>query len=143
MRVRDIIHGSGSRIRLVLNQGQAGEGPVIRLSDPDRPGTAAVLLDLYGGELLAGFLMSARLSDAGELADEGSTGDAPIRLRLVAVGDRPVIIIDQAGTEMSLVQPLWDRLYTELLLVIAHGRNIDHAGFARTRAGVESGRLLH
>lgn len=142
MRVRDIIHRSGRRVRLVLEQAQPGEGPVIRLVDPECP-AGQILLDVYGTELLAGFLMSARLAKPGELADEGCHGDYPLRLRLGASGNRAVVALAQSGAELLLHSALWDRLYTELLLVVAHGRHLGRSSPTATLVGVEDHRLLH
>ncbi|GAA3997297.1 hypothetical protein [Sphingomonas humi] len=142
MRVRDIIHRDGPRLRLSLAPGEGGHGPLIRLSDPGRPGSRSILLDLYGAELLVGFLMSARLSAVGELADECCNGDYPLMMRLCAVGGSVRIELDQLGEGLPIAGKLWDRLYAELQLNLAHGRNLAASG----RPGFmlsQSRRLLH
>lgn len=143
MRVRDIIHRSGRRLRLSLVPGEGGEGPFIRLCDPTRIAPATILLDLYAAELLAAFVMSARLATVGELADERCGGDAPLLLRLTAGSGGSRIELDQLGERLALPEMLWDRLYTELQLALAHGRHLGREGPAADLAPHEARRLLH
>lgn len=143
MRVRDIIHRDGRRLRIGFSSGLGGDGPVIRLGDPGRNGAGTIMLDLYGGELLAAFLMGARLSRLGELADERCNGDFPLHLRLSARGGEMRVEIDQLGHRLDLAQPLWDRLYAELQLVLAHGRQLGRMTATGTLLAGEGRRLLH
>jgi hypothetical protein len=143
MRVRDIIHRDGPRLRLSLLPGEGSEGPLIRLGNPGSVMSGSILLDFYGAELLAGFLMSARLSVIGELSDECCGGDYPLRMRLCATGGAVRIELDQLGERLSLERVLWDRLYTELQLTLTHGRHSDGAALAGGAIGHEARRLLH
>ncbi|UUR07514.1 hypothetical protein [Sphingomonas glaciei] len=143
MRIRDIIHRDGARLRLSLAAGDSGDGPLLRLTEPEALFPASVMLDLYGIELLAGFLMSARLSAVGELADESCTGDTPLRMRLCAQGGANWVEIEQSGTRLLLHRKLWDRLYAELQLALAHGRHLRDVAPAIELALREARRLLH
>lgn len=138
MRVRDILHRDGSRLRLTLTPPASGEGPMIRLGDPDRAFSVTIILDLYGADLLAAFLMSARVSKVGELAEERCHGDWPLRFRLNAKGGEARVELDQLGQCLQLPKSLWDRLYTELQMVLAHGRYLGQAapaGFSSPKDG--------
>lgn len=119
MRIRDIVHDSGRRLRIGLDR-SGGEFMLIHLSDPACP-SEPVQLDLYGGELLAGFLMSARLAGGSGLGEERSGGLFGCRLRLV--GNASIELV-QDRSRLHLPQILWDRLYAELLLALAHGRHL-------------------
>ena len=143
MRVRDIIHRDGRRIRIALAPREGGDGPLIRLSDPNRANGGTIMLDLYGADLLAGFLMSARLSKLGELSDERCNGDCPLRLRLSAVGGEARIELDQLGQRLVVGRPLWDRVYAELQMVLAHGRHLGCVAPSSGPALGEGRRLLH
>lgn len=142
MRVRDILHRDGSRFRLTLTPPASGEGPMIRLGTPDRAFPATIILDLYGADLLAAFLMSARVAKVGELAEERCHGDWPLVLRLNAKGGEVRVELDQLGQRLHLPKAIWDRLYAELQMVLAHGRYLGQAvpaGFSFA----EGRRLLH
>jgi hypothetical protein len=143
MRVRDIIHRDGRRLRLSLSAGESGDGPLIRLSDPGRFAPPTILLDLYAAELLAGFLMSARLSAVGDLADERCHGETPLNMRLCAEGGEVRVELDQLGERLLLARSLWDRLYTELQLTLAHGRHLGQAAPAGGLLLRDGRRLLH
>lgn len=143
MRVRDIIHRNGRRLRLSLARGESGESPLIRLSDPVRPVPAAIMLDLYAAEVLAGFLMSARVSAVGELSDERCNGEYPFALRLTAAGGGVHVELDQLGLRLLLPRMMWDRLYTELQLVLAHGRHLIEVTPPGGARQSEARRLLH
>lgn len=143
MRVRDLLHRDGPRLRLSLAPGESGYGPLLRLSDPGRVVPASILLDLYAAELLAGFLMSARVSAVGELADEACLDDYPLVMRLAAVGAEIRVELSQGGERLVLPRMLWDRLYTELQLALAHGRHFARAAPASGLGPHEQRRLLH
>lgn len=142
MRVRDIIHRDGPRLRLSLAPGEGGTGPLLRLSDPAWVACGFILLDLYATELLAGFLMSARLSAVGELADEQCNGDYPLCMRLSAKGGEARIELEQLGERLVVGRKLWDRLYAELQLSLAHGRNQGETG-RKSAGAVPERRVLH
>jgi hypothetical protein len=140
MRIRDIIHASGLRLRISLDRSDH-EALLIQVSDPAAC-TAAVQLDSYGGELLAGFLMSARLAHDGELGDERCHGPFGCHLRLINPAN---IELRQDDSRLLIPQLLWDRLYAELMLVLAHSRNL--AGLWHSARGSDlqpsASRLLH
>jgi hypothetical protein len=71
--------------------------------------------------LLAGFLMSARLAAGGDLGEEQCGGLFGCRFRLLSDVE---IELSQAGGRILLPQVLWDRLYAELMLSLAHSRHI-------------------
>jgi hypothetical protein len=116
---------------------------VVRLCNPGCGLFGAISLDLYGAELLAGFLMSARLAAIGELSDERCNGNYPLRLRHYATGGNVRIELEQFGERLILARNLWDRLYAELQLMLAHGRHLAGAGPASGPTLREAGRLLH
>ena len=143
MRVRHIIHRDGRQLRLTLSRGEGGEGPLIRLGDPLRVCPAAILLDVNGAELLAAFLMSARLAAVGELAEESCNGDYPYRLRLSAQAGVARVEIDQLGQQLLIARSLWDRLYAELQLVLAHSRQLSRTAATSGVSAIETRRVLH
>lgn len=145
MRVRDILHPSGCQLRIGLDRGLAGEPMMVQLSDPASRGTQPILLDLYGTELLAGFVMSARLAAIrGGLADERCDGLLPCEFRLVGKGRAAVIELRQQAESLAVPQQFWDRLYAELMLALAHGRHLaDSARMAPPAEGSGGMRLLH
>ena len=143
MRVRDIIHRDGRRLRLRFSAGESGYGPLLRLGDPGRADPATVILDLYAAELLSGFLMSARVTPIGELPEESCLGDYPLAMRLRARGGEIRIELVQGGEGLQIPKVLWDRLYTELQLVLAHARHFARATSASGFALFDQRRLLH
>ncbi len=143
MRVRDIIHRDGPRLRLRFSTGESGYGPLLRLGDPERANPATVILDLYAAELLAAFLMSARVTPVGELPEESCLGDYPLAMRLGARGGEIRIELVQGGERLLIPRTLWDRLYTELQLVLAHARHFARATSASGFALFDQRRLLH
>ncbi len=143
MRTRDIIHRDGPRLRLRLSAGESGYDPLLRLGDPGRANPATIILDLYAAELLAGFLMSARVTAVGELPEEVCLGDYPLSMRLGAHGGDIRIELVQGDERLLITRPLWDRLYTELQLVLAHARHFARAAIASGFALFDQRRRLH
>lgn len=144
MRIRDIKHASGKVLRIGLDRDGGEDSMIIQLSDPLEPSGAPVLLDLYGAELLAGFVMSARLALAGDLAEEQCGGTLGCRLRLRRGAGETAIELTQGAKPLRVPAPLWDRLYAELMLVLAHGRHLAGArhGGSTTEAKAPA-RILH
>jgi hypothetical protein len=118
MRIRELVHVSGYRLRISLDRSDGAM--LIHLSNPAGR-SQPIRLDLYGGELLAGFLMSARLAAGGELGEERSDGLFSCRFRLLS---KAAIELSQDEGRLLLPERLWDRLYAELMLALAHGRNL-------------------
>jgi hypothetical protein len=136
MRIRDIVHCSGRRLRVVLDRGD--EAMMIQLSDPSCAGDP-VMLDPYGTELLAGFLLSARLS-GGQLAEEWSGGLLGCRFRLT----REHVELSQDNRLLLVPSSMWDRLYAELMLAVAHARHHLPSGHLHGQLGRVPGLgLLH
>ena len=143
MRIRDILHVSGPALRIGLDDD--GEGHlVLQLSDPARATDKPVRLDLYGGELLAGFLLTARLANPDEeLAEERSDGPFGCTIALRGKTRRATIEIRQDGQSLVVSNLLWDRLYAELLIALAHGRHGRHGTFLLRGDSRPHSRLLH
>lgn len=118
MRIRDIVHVSGTSLRVLLDRGD--EDLLIQLSDP-QASSEPVSLDPYGSELLAAFLLNARLAGGAGLAEEGSAGLFGCRFRLVR---GKAVELSQHGRRLLVPDLLWDRLYAELMLAVAHARHL-------------------
>lgn len=120
-RVREIIDARGVRLRLRAERHSTGARIVMQR--PDVAGQPQATLDLYGAEVLWGFVMSARLAVPDLLPDERifGTWSATLRLEVDPVS-RIEIDTHQAGHPLSIPCTLWDRLFAELCLVLAHGR---------------------
>jgi hypothetical protein len=143
MRVRDIIHPVGGRLRIVLDREPGTAAPIGRLSDPGRPERPVILLDGLGLDLLAGFLLNAGLADHGRLADEESQSDWPLRLRLVDEQGRASVVLYQEKRMLAVPDVFWDRLYGELLLVVAHARHMQAPAGPAVQPWAPPARLLH
>lgn len=120
IRTRDIEDSSGTclRVRLSAHTGDAE----VKLERRDQDHRPSVSLSLAGTEILSGFLMAARLSAPRPLPDEITEYPCPTLFRLECT-DETKLIIEQEGRHRLLIdQWLWDRLYAELCLVLAHGR---------------------
>jgi hypothetical protein len=120
-RVREIIDALGLRLRVRAERHPSGTRIVVQR--PDVAGQPQATLDLYGAEVLWGFLMSARLAVPDHLPDERifGTWSATLRLEVDPVS-RIEIDGNTAGHPVSIPCTLWDRLFAELCLVLAHGR---------------------
>ncbi|MFV0623258.1 hypothetical protein ACBY01_04490 [Sphingomonas sp. ac-8] len=120
-RARAITDPTGIRLNVVV-EAQA-DGPTLVLERPNVRGRPRAVLDAYGAELLWGFIMSARIAGDQPLPDECTDGACTTRLRLAAYPE-PAIFLIQAGLDRPLEIPasLWDRLYAELCLILAHLR---------------------
>ncbi|WP_277968983.1 hypothetical protein [Sphingomonas echinoides] len=120
-RVREIIDALGLRLRLCAERHAAGARVVVQR--PDLAGQPYATLDLYGTEVLWGFLMSARLAVPGVLPDERILGTWSATLRLeVDPVSRIVIDTHRSETPLSIPCTVWDRLFAELCLILAHAR---------------------
>ncbi|TFI59645.1 hypothetical protein E2493_04020 [Sphingomonas parva] len=133
-RIREITDPFGMRLRISVEPHPRGALIVLERHDlPERP---RVLLDGYGGELLSGFIMAARLALPHPLPDEHCAGSFALKLSLTH--DPKVSIVlrqDESGEVIDIPAPFWDKLYAELCLVIPHAR-------ALTRSAV-SHALVH
>jgi hypothetical protein len=128
-RIRDIIDGVGTRLRVSVDAFPAGALTVIE--DPGAPATSRILLDPYGTELLGGYIMSARLALPFGLPDEFSEGAFAARFQLVCEPEPAIVITQSEGRSFIISAPFWDKLYAELCMVIAHTRRLRPERFAR------------
>lgn len=121
-RVRDIEDGEGACLRICLAPHPSGALVTLeRRDNPDRP---AILLCLYGAEILSGFIMAARLSAPWPMPDETVEGNFSIRLHLDCGSPVQLWIEQDGGAPLTIGTLLWDRLYAELCLTLAHGREL-------------------
>jgi hypothetical protein len=129
-RIREITDLTGARLSVSIERHPAGA--LIILESPDERGTPRAMLDCHGAELLTGFIMAARLAQPYGLSDETVEGTFPARFSL-APGDDVAIAIAQRGRPVpfAIMTSFWDRLYAELCIVVAHGRELDRSRFAR------------
>ena len=128
-RVRDIIDGLGSCVRIGVERNAFGG--LVTLERADRRGRPRVVLDAYGAEILSAYIMSARLSGDRELAEEVVTGAYPVRVQLDHQPAPSLRLTDAAEERFEIPAPLWDRLYAELNIAVAHAREFDRRGAIR------------
>ena len=120
-RIREITDPFGMRLRISVERHP--RGALIALERHDLPGRPRVTLDGYGGELLSGFIMAARLALPHPLADEHCEGSFPARLSLSHAPKVSIAIHqDESDQAIDIPAPCWDKLYAELCLVIPHAR---------------------
>ncbi|HEY0043615.1 MAG TPA: hypothetical protein VGB62_03605 [Allosphingosinicella sp.] len=121
-RIREITDPFGMRLRVSIHPDP--HGALIALERSDVAGAPRVMLDSYGGELLSGFIMAARLALPHPLPDEACSGRHGAELCLT---HEPAVAIKvrQAhgeGAGIDIPAPFWDKLYAELCLVLPHAR---------------------
>lgn len=123
-RIREIVDETGERLRVSVAVDQAGA--LVALEHPVRPGGRQLVLDPTEAELLAGYLMSARLALPTGLPDEIMEQGLVRCFRLVLEPDPHVEVSHAAGqTPFRIPARYWDKLYAELCLVVAHTRHLD------------------
>ncbi|OWK28322.1 hypothetical protein [Sphingomonas mucosissima] len=127
-RVREIIDALGSRVRIGVER--HAFGGLVTLERPDRRGCPRILLDIYGAETLTAYIMSARLSADRPLTEEIVTGAYPMRVELEHQPAPLLRLVDAAEVRLDLPAPLWDRLYAELNVALAHVREMDRRSTA-------------
>ena len=129
-RIREITDSFGERLRISVEEHPTGA--LVVLERPDTADRPRVLLDGYGAEVLAGYVMSARLAVPHELPDERVDGVFGSSFRL-ALDPSAVLLVRQRQSDVALdiPAPFWDRLYAELCLVIAHARELGRRAAAR------------
>lgn len=127
-RIRDIEDAFGACLRISVAPHPSGAVVALERRDTDSD-DARVMLSLYGAEILAGFIMSARLTVPGAMPDEHAEGAFPARFHL-SYTHGPAIALVQEGSRarMLISSLLWDRLYAELCLVTAHARELTRRG---------------
>lgn len=122
-RVREIIDALGARVRIGLEH--HAFGGLIALERPDRPGLPKIMLDAYGAEILSAYIMSARLSADRDLAEEVVASAYPLRIQLVHRPSPLLRLLSAEAAPLEIPAPLWDRLYAELNIALAHVRELD------------------
>lgn len=119
-RIRDIEDGQGACLRISMSA--HADSATVTLERRDQPPYPSARLSLSGAELLSGFLMSARLSAPHTMPDEEIACPPVVRFHLDYAPHARVVIEQDDRFPLSIEARLWDRLYAELCLVIAHGR---------------------
>lgn len=128
-RIREITDAFGGRLRVSVEEHPSGA--LIVLERPDLAGRPRVLLDGYGVDVLAGYIMSARLSLPQALPDERVDGMFGTRLRLEVDPSAVLLLTQEGGSGIEIAAPFWDRLYAELCIVAAHARELTRRAEAR------------
>lgn len=120
-RIRDIEDSLGACVRLAIAPHPSGA--IVTLERRDLPGFPQLMLNQYGAEILTAFIMAARLSMPHAMPEEVTEGPFASSFHLVT-GHHPAIVIEQdnEGDRISIPATMWDRLYAELCLATAHGR---------------------
>lgn len=122
-RIREIVDPFSRRLRLAIERHPAGA--LVTLDRPDVAGTPRVTLDGYGVDVVAGFVMAARLALPDQLADEQVDGRFPATLSLVRTPAAAIRIRqEEMDGHVEIPAPAWDKLYAELCLVSAHAREL-------------------
>lgn len=127
-RTRDIEDALGTRLRVSV--APHPDGAMVTLERRDQLHRPSILLSLYGAEILSGFLMSARLSMPEAMPDEAAEGRFSARFHLDCAPAARVVVEQEDAFPLIIDAPLWDRLYAELCLVTAHGRELARRGEA-------------
>lgn len=133
-RTRDIEDSTGACLRVSMSA--HADGAAVTLERRDQPHRPSARLSLCGTEILSGFIMSARLSAPHAMPDEATDCPFPTRFRLDCAREACVVIEQEEGFPVAIEARLWDRLYAELCLVIAHGRAQSEAGAKYNSVGV-------
>lgn len=129
-RIRELTDPFGLRLRVSVEPHP--KGALIALERHDAAGRPRVLLDSYGGELLSGFIMAARLALPHPLPAERCQGLFPAEISLTHEPKVSICIRQQEnGTVLEIPAPFWDKLYAELCLVIPHAREFTRSAFSR------------
>lgn len=119
-RTRDIEDDAGTCLRVSLSVHPAASTVTLERRDLDHRPSAH--LTLHGAEILSGFIMAARLAAPQPLPDEATGHPCQTRFRLDCDDGARVLIEQEERFPLSVDARLWDRLYAELCLVLAHGR---------------------
>jgi hypothetical protein len=119
-RTRDIEDDTGACLRISLNAHPTGI--IVTLERRDQGQSPAARLSLNGAEILSAFIMAARLAAPQALPDELAGPPCPTRFRLDCKEGARVLIEQDNRFPLCIEARLWDRLYAELCLLLAHGR---------------------
>lgn len=121
-RIREITDAFGGRLRVSVEEHPAGA--LVVLERPDLNGRPRILLDGYGVDVLAGYIMSARLSVPQGLPDEHVDGTFSTRFSLDLDPSACLVLRQENAQDLEITAPFWDRLYAELSIVAAHAREL-------------------
>ncbi|MCB2014200.1 MAG: hypothetical protein R3E11_03325 [Sphingobium sp.] len=121
-RTRDITNDLGACLRVTVASHPSGA--LVTLERRDQQHRPSISLNLYGAELLLGFIMSARLAGPDMLPDEATDTPFSSRFHLDYQPTARVVVEQDESFPLVIDAPLWDRLYAELCLVTAHGREL-------------------
>lgn len=121
-RTRDIEDNKGVCLRVSVAPHPTGA--MVTLERRDQTHQPAIMLSLYGAEILSGFLMSARLTAPHSMPDEATEGAFSARFHLDCDHSHRIVIEQDEAPSLLIDVQLWDRLYAELCLVTAHGREL-------------------
>ena len=137
-RIRELSDTTGVRIRVSIDD--SWSGLVVVLERPDLPAPQSAVLDAYGAEMLAGYIMAARLALPDALGSEQVDGLWAAELSLLQDIDDIILVRQtEAGRSIALPFAFWDRLYAELCLLIPRVR----AHAAATPSPQSGFRVLH
>lgn len=128
-RIRELIDPFGRRLRLSVER-RAGAA-LVSFERPGIAGDGRIMFNGYGAEVVAGYIMAARLALPDGLPDEVVGGHFAARLRLSHEPAATIEIRQDGGDSLELPVTLWDKLYAELCLVIAHAREMERGEGAR------------
>lgn len=121
-RIREITDPFGLRLRVSVEPHPGGA--LVALERPDITQRPRILLDGYGAELLAGFIMAARLALPHALPEEQLDGPFAARFALRQAPEAGIAIGQPGAAPFDIPAPFWDKLYAELCLVVAHAREL-------------------
>jgi hypothetical protein len=128
-RIREITDAFGGKLRVSVEEHPSGA--LVVLERPDLSGRPRILLDGYGTDVLAGYIMSARLAVSHGLPDEHVDGMFRTRFALKIEPCAALALSQSGDARLDIPAPFWDRLYAELCLVTAHARELARRAEAR------------
>lgn len=128
-RIREITDAFGGKLRVSVEEHPSGA--LVVLERPDVSGQPRILLDGYGTDVLAGYIMSARLAVPHGLPEEHIDGLFGTRFELGLEPRAALELSQQGNARLEIPAPFWDRLYAELCLVAAHARELARRAEAR------------
>jgi hypothetical protein len=128
-RIREITDAFGGKLRVSVEEHPSGA--LVVLERPDMADRPRILLDGYGTDVLAGYIMSARLAVPHPLPEEQIDGTFATRFSLELDPVAALSLGQDRDARLDIPAPFWDRLYAELCLVAAHARELGRRAEAR------------
>ncbi|WP_298675569.1 hypothetical protein [uncultured Sphingomonas sp.] len=122
-RIREIADAFGARLQVRVEE--TPTGALLVIERPDMAGRPRATLDGYAAEVLAGYIMSARLAVPHPLPEEIADGAYPTRFEMEMEPCAALRLTQQRAIALEIPTPFWDRLYAELCLATAHMRELD------------------